>query len=87
LPQNSRKDTAYSRKLNEYHDPKTIENGKYTKLNFNMSQSYMKPQLNDYEDRKVERDLTPKEKKLFEQNLNFYLDRIKNLIQLNCKTT
>jgi hypothetical protein len=24
-------DTAYSRKLNEYHDPKTIENGKYTK--------------------------------------------------------
>ena len=51
-----------------------------------MSQSYMKPQLNDYEDRKVERDLTPKEKKLFEQNLNFYLDRIKNLKHFNCNT-
>ena len=51
-----------------------------------MSQGYMKPQFNGYEERKVERDLTPKEKKLFEQNLNFYLDRIKNL-KLNCNTT
>jgi len=76
-------DTAFSRKLNEYHDPKTIENGKYTKLNVNMSQGYMKPQFNDYEERKVERDLTPKEKKLFEQNPNFDIDSIKNLKQKN----
>ena len=46
-----------------------------------MSQGYIKPQYNDYEERKIERDLTPKEKKLYEQNPNLNIDAIKNLRQ------
>lgn len=74
-------ETAFGRKLNEFHDQKLIENSKV--FGINKGQGFVKPQFVDYEERKVDRDLTPKEKKLFEQNPNLDLDRIRNLKQKN----
>jgi hypothetical protein len=48
-----------------------------------MSQGYIKHHYIDYEERKVDRNLTPREKKLLEQNPNLDCNKIKDLKQKN----
>lgn len=69
--------------MNEFHDSRSLELGKYNKNNSNINQGYLKPQFNDYEDRKVESDLTAKEKKFLEIYPKMDLDKIRNLNQKN----
>lgn len=69
--------TAFTRKLSQFHNQQSIENGLYKKISINQSQVFIKPQFDDYTERKNVRDLTPKEKKILEQNPNLEVFKIK----------
>jgi hypothetical protein len=47
--------------------------------NQNTSQVFIKPSNYQFEDRKLERDLTPKQKKIFEQNPKMSFNEIKQI--------
>jgi hypothetical protein len=58
-------ENAFTKKLKEFHNEESLNSSQYKIGNSNKSL---------FEDRKIERDLTPKEKKIFEQNpkMSFY---------------
>jgi hypothetical protein len=69
--------------MNEFHDTNSLDNTRYNRIQNESVQGYVKPQFEDYENRKIDKDLTPKEKKLLEQYPKMELDKIKNLKQKN----
>lgn len=73
-------ENAFEKKMKEFHKEESFITGSSNKKNLN--NSYIKPPNNNNNsnnEKKIDRDLTPKEKKLFEQNPQMNFTQLKNL--------